>query len=244
MQIKAIKTHRITKDDNLESLFDKYLPKLEEEMIIVITSKIVSICHDMIVRKSDIEKKHLIAKEADLLAEVEDNKYDIYLTIKNNILMPSAGIDESNGDDVYILLPKNADEIAVHIWQYLRSRDDVEHLGVLITDSNVTPLRNGVMGIGFAWCGFEPIYSYIDKLDVYGHPLNITKVNILDSLAAGAVFIMGEGDEQTPISIITEAPKISFFKRVPTQEELKSISIDINDDLYAPMLSSVKWVKN
>ncbi len=41
-------------------------------------------------------------------------------------------------------------------------------------------------------------------------------VNILDALAVPAVFCMGEGNEQTPFSIISDEPKIEFQEDPPT----------------------------
>ncbi|WP_225416175.1 hypothetical protein [Wolbachia endosymbiont of Brugia malayi] len=43
------------------------------------------------------------------------NPYDLYLTIKDDILIPSAGIDESNGDEMYILYLKDVQKVAVLI---------------------------------------------------------------------------------------------------------------------------------
>jgi len=63
----------------------------------------------------------------------------------------------------------------------------------------------------------------------------------LDSLAAAAAFCMGEGSEQTPLVVITENDKIVFQNTPPTIEELKALSISIEEDLYAPLLNSVSW---
>jgi F420-0:gamma-glutamyl ligase len=66
----------------------------------------------------------------------------------------------------------------------------------------------------------------------------------LDALAAAAVFVMGEGDEQTPFAIIQDLPqKIVFLDRPPTVEEEQSIIIPMDEDLYAPLLCAAHWVK-
>jgi len=175
--------------------------------------------------------------------DTKHNPYNIYLTIKNGILIPSAGIDESNVNDIYVLYPKNVQQTAISIWQYLRKKYYIQNLGVLITDSHTTIMRRGVTGIALGWCGFEPLYSYINKPDIYGKPLRVTQVNILDSLATIAVFAMGEGNEQTPLAIISKAPKISFLDRPPTLQEEKSVIIPMEEDLYGPLLESALWLK-
>ncbi len=235
MHVKAIKTHRIQCGESLERIIDEYVKNISEKTIIVITSKIISICQKRVVAKDSITKEALIKQEADVVIK-SNNTYGVYLTIKNNILIPSAGIDESNGDNVYILYPENVQSSAEYIWNYLRKKHQLENLGILITDSHTTPMRLGVTGIALAWCGFAPLHSYIGTPDLYGHPLRMTQVNILDSLATSAVFLMGEGCEQTPLAIITDAPKINFVQNVPTAEEKDSIIISMAEDLYAPII--------
>lgn len=244
MQVKAIKTHRIEPKESLQDILDRYAISLKEKDILVITSKILSLAQGRIVDKKSIAKLDLIRQEADLLLETGQNPYGLYLTIKNNILIPSAGIDESNADNIYVLHPKDIQATAARIWDELRKKHSIEQLGVLITDSHTTIMRRGVTGITLGWCGFEPLHSYINKPDLYGHPLRVTQTNILDALAASAVFVMGEGSEQTPLAIIEDAPKLRFLDRQPTHEEEKSIFITIEEDLYAPILLAAKWTSS
>ena len=86
-------------------------------------------------------------------------------------------------------------------------KHDVTQPGVLITDSHTKPLRKGVTGIALGWFSFEPLYSYIGKPDIFNVPLQVPQNNILDAWATVAVFMMGEGSEQTPPAIIKEVPK-------------------------------------
>ncbi len=243
MHIKAIKTHRIDQHNSLQETLDQYITQVSNEDILLITSKILSIMQGRLIRKEAIEKYALICQEADAVLESDQNPYDLYLTIKNGILIPSAGIDESNGNGVYILYPENIQKTATWIWSYLKEKHHIQKLGIVITDSHTTIMRRGVTGIALGWCGFTPLYSYINKPDLYGSPLRVTQVNILDSLATAAVFVMGEGNEQTPFSIIKDAPKISFLDRPPTLEEEESIKIPMDEDLYAPLLMGAKWIK-
>lgn len=243
MHIKSLKTHLIQVGESLFDILNAYVPPLEEGSILAITSKIISLCQGRIVRKEDVDNKYtLIKQEADAyLSDNERNIYDIYLTITNDILIPSAGIDESNGDGFYILFPKDIQAIATSIWNTLRQRDRIDSLGIIVTDSHTTPLRRGVTGISLGWCGFEPLYSYIGKPDIYGRDLHITQINNLDALATSAVLLMGEGSEQTPLALITQAPRIQFLDRPPSLEETNNVRIPLKEDLYAPLLEGVKW---
>ena len=243
MQIKSVKTHRITHGDSLEALLDKYVLTLEEQSILAVTSKVLSVLEGRYVKKADIDKYELIKQEADLLLKTDQNPYNIFLTIKDGLLIPSAGIDESNVDDVYVLYPAKPWKSAEVIWQYLRTKHKIKELGVLITDSHTTIMRKGVTGIALSWCGFEPLYSYIGKPDLYAQPLKVTQINIVDALATPAVFVMGEGSEQTPMAIITDAPHMVFLDRPPSIAEQKNIIISLEEDLYAPILKAAKWEK-
>lgn len=245
MQIKTIQTHRITPNESLFQILDTYVHSIQEKEIVIITSKIISLCEGRVVMKnSEVSKETLIKQCADAYLSIQekDNLYGIQLTIKNNILIPSAGIDESNGNGWYILYPEDVQKSAVAIWEHIRRRDGIQHLGVVVTDSHITPMRRGVIGIGLGWCGFKPLYSYIGKPDCFGNPLKVTMVNILDALAVSSVFCMGEGGEQTPLSIISNAPKIEFQDHLPTIEEIKEVTIPIEEDLYAPLLNQGAWI--
>lgn len=241
MQIKAIKTHKIQHGEILEAILDLYILNLKENSVIAITSKIISVIEGRFVKKTDIDKYQLIKQEADLLLKTEKNPYNIYLTIKNGLLIPSAGIDESNVDDVYVLYPSDVWQVVQKIWAYLRVKHRIQKLGVIITDSHTTIMRRGVTGVALSWCGFNPLYSYIGKPDIYGKPLKVTQINILDSLAVSSVFCMGEGREQTPIAIITNAPHMEFLDRPASKEERDNIVISLEEDLYAPLLQLAEW---
>jgi putative folate metabolism gamma-glutamate ligase len=228
----------------MENIFDQYLPKLEEGSVIAITSKVISISQGRVVFKEGCVKRELVAAEADFILETANNPYDLYLTIKNNILIPSAGIDESNCEGVYVLYPDDVQALAKSYWDYLRQKHKINHLGIIITDSHTTPMRRGVTGIALGWCGFIPLYSYIGKPDIYNKPLRVTQVNLLDSLAVAAVLLMGEGDEKCPMVVIEDAPKLEFIQRHPTEEEVKSVTIAMEDDIYAPLLKAASWRKH
>jgi putative folate metabolism gamma-glutamate ligase len=243
MHAEALKTPRVEPGDNLERILDSCVPPLGERSIVAITSKIVSLSQNRIVKKSAaVRKEDLILREADAVADVPDHPYGLYITIKDNILTPSAGIDESNGDGIYILYPDNVQAAAAAAWSFLRKKHSVENLGVIITDSRLTPLRLGVTGMALGWCGFMPLHNYIGTPDLYGTPMKVTLINLPDALAATAALMMGEGNECTPLCVIKDPPKLVYQSRPPTDDEVKSISIPLAEDLYAPLLTQTKWI--
>ena len=111
MIITPIKTHKITtKDNDILTVLDTHIKKLQDKTIVVITSKIISLSQGNVVPIKGTDKDKLIAKEADAYIPREENKYHYTLTIKNNILIPAAGIDKSNTKGNYVLWPKNPQE--------------------------------------------------------------------------------------------------------------------------------------
>lgn len=245
MIITPIKTKPVVVGDTMESLLDTYIPTLRERSVVVITSKIISICQgDVIKQTKDVNKRDLIRKQSEYyLDDAANDAYGIVLTINNDTLIASSGIDESNGDGYLILWPKEPQDSAQKIWQYLRDKFHLKNLGIIISDSHTTPLRWGTSGIGIAWAGFDPLKNYIDTPDIFGRKLHVTKSSILDGLAASAVVTMGEGNEQTPIAVITNVPFVTFCDHPPTPEETAALGISKEEDIYAPLINSPKWKK-
>src|SRR5579872_4846047 len=124
MKIKSYKTHIVELGESLVNIITQYIPKVSEGSVLVITSKILSVCQNRVVRKQDVVNKfQLIQQEADLYLEGDySKKYGVCLTIKNGILIPTAGIDESNSNGNYVLYPINIQEEATLIWEALKSK--------------------------------------------------------------------------------------------------------------------------
>lgn len=245
MIVTAYKTPKITVGADLLATLDACLPKLSEGDVVAVTSKIIGICEGRIVTISkNIDKTSLIIKEADYYIEDPNmSKYNILLTVKNSNLVASSGIDESNGNGSYIFWPKDPDKSAADIWNYIRRSRQLKHVGVVVTDSKSSPLRWGVTGFGIAWCGFKPLKNYTNSPDLFGRPFAYEQTSIVDSLAAVGTFAMGEGDEQTPLAVIRDAPHVEFMNRQPTQQERDELKIEFKDDLYAPLTNSPLWKK-
>ena len=158
-------------------------------------------------------------------------------------MIPSAGIDESNGNGYYVLWPKDPQHSVNQIRKYLIKKFKLKNLGVIIVDSKTTPLRWGVTGVAVAYSGFSPLNNYIGKPDIFGRAFLVEKANVADAIAASAVVVMGEGNEQTPIAIIEDVSFVTFQKNDPSRKELQEYAISIQDDLYSQILSGVMWSK-
>ncbi|MGE5041560.1 MAG: coenzyme F420-0:L-glutamate ligase [Candidatus Levyibacteriota bacterium] len=242
MQVKSYKTHKITrKDTDIFRILDGYLPKAEENSVVAVTSKIIAICEGRLVPVGSKSKDELVREEADYFIPKEKNQYGVYLTIKDNLLVATAGIDESNADNNYIMWPENPQKTANEIRVYLKKKNSVKNLGVIITDSKSTMLRWGITGASIAHSGFAALNNKIGTPDIFGKKLDVTQVNVSDALASAAVLEMGEANEQTPLAIITDIPYVEFQDRNPTEEELSVFHYELEKDMYSILLNSAPW---
>ena len=238
MIVKAIKTRKfLPPQDNLEELLSTSIKSIEEKSIVVVTSKVVAIGEGDCIEISQIDRDSLIMQEADKYLPRELSPGGLVIqTIKNNMLIASAGVDESNGNGYFVLWPKDPQTSAKKIWEFLKNKFKVSQLGVVITDSRLTPLRAGVVGYAIGYFGFKPLKDYRGKTDLFGREFKMETSNIPDSLASAAVLEMGEGAETQPLAIIEDIKDIEF-----TSENKDDLSIDEKEDMFYPFLSSVNW---
>jgi putative folate metabolism gamma-glutamate ligase len=243
MRVQPIKTHPVTPSErDLLAVVDRYVTELPERAVLAITSKVVAICEGRVRPMADVDKRSLIAEEAERYL-APDPRWGVSLTIKHDMLIATAGIDESNADGHYVLWPSDAQRSANVLREHLARRFARAELGVVITDSRTTPLRLGVTGVALAHSGFRALNDYVGQRDLFGRALRMTKVNVMDALATSAVLVMGEGSESTPLAVLDELPFVTFQPRAPSAEELAELRIALEDDLYAPLLTRVDWLR-
>jgi coenzyme F420-0:L-glutamate ligase len=235
MLIRAIKTRVFKEGEALAPFIEGYIKKLEEGSVLVVTSKIVSLAER---RVKEIENSH--TRERLIKAESQwamQTKYT-WLTIKDNTVMSSAGIDESNANGKIILLPRDSFKAAEEVREKLKQHYKIKNLGVIITDSRLLPLRAGIVGVALGYAGFAGVRDYRGTPDIFGRTLKLSRTDIADSLATAAVVLMGEGAEQQPLAVITGAP--IMFKNKINRDEL---FIDPKDDIYQPLFENIKKIK-
>ena len=230
LSVFAIKTNVFHPSESLTEFLTKHLSQgLENESILVITSKVVSLAEGMLIKKGTITKAELVRREADIF--LGEGGHGCLLTIKHGLMIPSAGIDESNSEDgSFILYPKDPFNSAKKIWQDLKQHYKLKKLGILISDSHTSPLRQGVTGIALSYWGFQGVRSHIGTPDIFGRELKMTKVNWADGLASMATLTMGEANECQPVAVITGAA-VNFVDEIDPSE----IQMPIKEDLYYPL---------
>lgn len=246
MIVTAIKTGRLSPGAPvLNKILDQFLDNVPEASVLAVTSKIVAICEGRTVPIApDVDKKKLIAQESDYYLPEYLNNYDFSFTIAHKTLIPSAGIDESNGGGHYILWPKDPRKSANELRRYLQKRFGLKKIGVIITDSSALPLHYGTGGVTIGYSGFSPLNNYAGLPDLFGRTMEVSISNVADSLAAAAVAVMGEGAEQTPLAIIKEADFVEFRQADPSPGELNKFFLDYkNDQLFKPFLKNAGWQK-
>lgn len=245
MKVTSIKTHKITpgKDSDLFEILDQYVDNFKNSSILVIASKIIAITQGRYKKFTETEKEEFIKAQSQRYIPKEGHKYNLYVTITNNLLTYSAGIDQSNGAGFDILWPENPSKIANEVRAYLKKRFKIKNVGVIITDMAVIPLQWGIIAGPIAYSGFKPLKILTGSPDVFGKKYQYTKVGIMNGLAAAAGVLMGEGSEQTPLGIIEDVPFVEFQNEDPTEEELKSLIIEPENDLFGPMMKTAPWQK-
>jgi F420-0:gamma-glutamyl ligase len=232
MIVEPIKTRVFKEGENLFAFIIQYFKKLPEKSVVVVTSKIVALSEKRtVIAKNSLAREELIQKESDFALLTKH----VWLTIKDGIVMASAGIDESNANGKLILLPKDSFKTAHLLRKKLQQKYKVKKLGVLITDSRTMPLRSGVSGVALGYAGFRGIKNYVGTPDIFGRKFKFSRTDVADSLATGAVLTMGEGNEQQPLAIIQKAP-IEFCDKISKNE----LRINIDDDMYHPLFSKLK----
>ena len=243
MQVTPYKTKKVAANDDLFAVLVQSLPQLQENSVVAVTSKIIALCEGRVAEDTDEVRDKLVAEEAAYYLPRHSHKYDFCISIKNNTFVATAGIDRSNGNGKLVLWPKDPQKAVNDIREFLQKQYNVRHIGVITTDSKTSPLRWGVTGTALAHSGFKALKSYIGEEDVFGRPLQFEQLNIAESLASAVVTVMGEGGEQTPLAVVADVPFIEFQDHNPTSEELGKLKIELEDDVFYPLITAVQWKK-
>ncbi|MBX4210635.1 coenzyme F420-0:L-glutamate ligase [Candidatus Parcubacteria bacterium] len=221
MEITGIKSRILKEHDDIYRFIDEWVNQLNNGAVVVITSKIISLSEGR--TAGLLEKEKILKQESKKVIETPW----AYLTLTKDGWCINAGVDESNASGKIILLPKDPFGVARNIRSYLLKKFSLKKLGVIITDTKSVPLRKGTIGRALGYAGFQPLKSYIGKKDLFGRKSRVTESNVTDALAAAAVLVMGEGDEQIPIAVIKNAP-VKF-----STKKFRSLSLAPEKDIYS-----------
>lgn len=240
MQVNPIKlpVRKAPKDSLFEAMRDSSL-SLRNGDVLCVSSKIVSIDEGAALPVLHTDRNDLIKAESDWYYHApKTSRWRTLFTIARGVMVGGAGVDESNGNGHYILYPKDPFKSAKRIRRWCMQEYGVTTLAVIITDSTTTLLRRGAVGFALAWDGIDPLRDYRKTEDLFGRSFVIELANLVDALAASAVFVMGEGKEQTPIAVIRDAPGIEFKNRARTKDQCM---VTPEDDIFAPLFWNKKW---
>jgi dihydrofolate synthase / folylpolyglutamate synthase len=209
MQFIPIKTRILQPPkDDLWAVLDESLNDVREQDVILISSKVVAIGEGRCVVEADFDKKTHVHQSAEVV--IPRPYWGTELTITNHVFVSSAGVDRSNSNGYYTLLPADPFASAEKIHRYLINRFKLREVGVIITDSRSEPCRYGAIGVGIGFWGIVPLENHIGKEDLFGRRIRIERSNVIDGLSAGANVMMGEVAEQTPVVIAREVVGLEF----------------------------------
>ena len=241
MKVIPIKTRIFKEGENLIDFITSNIKKIEDNSIIVVTSKIVALSERRVaIIKNEKEREALIRKESQFAMKTKFKTHEqyVWLTIKDGMILASAGIDDSNANGKTILLPKDSFKSASHIRSKLVKYYKVKNLGVIVSDSRILSLRAGIVGVALGYAGFKGVRDYRGTKDLFGRNLAFSRTDVADSLATSAVLLMGEGSERQPLGLITDS-KVVFVDKIDKNE----LKIDLKDDLYQPLFAKIKKIK-
>ena len=231
MKIQAVKTRVFKENGDLVSFITEYIPELPERSVLIVTSKVVALSEGRtVICKDNKDKEKTIKQESTWALRTPYT----WLTVKDGMLLASAGVDESNADGKIVLLPNNSWEKAEELREILRQHYKISELGVVVTDSRLLPLRAGVVGIALGYAGIKGVRDYRGTKDLFGREFKLVRMDIADSLATAAVLAMGEGAECQPLATIVDAP-VQFTEIVDKNE----LDIDLKEDIYRPFFENV-----
>lgn len=234
MLVRPVKTRVFEEGENLPNFIETYIPKLRENSVLIVTSKIVALAEKRTAPNDLKTKERLIKSESTFALPTKW----VWLTLKDGFVIANAGIDESNANGKLILLPKDSYKAAAKIRTEMMKRYKVKNLAVILTDSRIWPLRAGVTGVALGYAGLKGLKDYRKKTDIFGRPFKFETVSVVDGLAAAAVLTMGEGDECIPLAVIEDAP-VEFTSRVKAGE----LQIPLEDDIYLPFFGKLPKLK-
>ncbi len=231
MQVKPIRTRIFRERENLADFVVAHLPKIKEGTVLVVTSKIVALAEGRTTVMGPKGKAPIIKTESDIAIKTKHT----WLTLKDGMFVASAGIDESNADGKLILLPKDSYRSAGALRKELMKRYGVKTLGIILPDSRTMPLRAGAIGVALGYAGIKGLKDYRGTRDMFGRKFVFERAAIVDSIAAAATLVMGEGAERCPLAVVEGAP-VEFTDRISRTELL----IPLADDMWRPLFGNLR----
>ncbi len=191
---------------------------LEDGDLIVIAQKIISKAEGATINLSEItvstraqELAEQTGRDARLCQLYLDEASEV-ISVKGRMVITrhklgyvgsSSGIDRSNiaphVEEIMVLLPKNPDVSAKKV------RNDIKILigktvGVIINDSCGRDYRDGSVGMAIGIAGIKAL-RIDEKVDLFNNP-SLSKIAVVDEVAAAASLLMGQANEGVPAVVV------------------------------------------
>ena len=214
----------LQKGDKLAAIILDGLEKegitIQDNDILVVTQKIISKTEGRYINLAKVKPSEN-ALELAAICDKDPRLVEVILSESNSVLRcvkdvlivehrlgficANAGVDhsnvgiEENSDNIwYLMLPKDPDESARKIRDYIKAKKNVD-IGILVIDSHGRAWRNGIAGISIGTAGVPELVDMRGQPDLFGNKLRITIIAAADELAAAASLMMGQADEHTPV---------------------------------------------
>ncbi len=226
--------------DDISAVISRSATELIDSDILVITSKVVSISENRIVRAEDIRPSK---KAIEIAQENEFDPIQVELAIQESVelirtkgvlitenrfglVCNFSGVDKSNAPEgSYVLLPENPDVSAQRIRDSLIKRTG-KQLAVIISDTQGRPWRKGSVNVAIGTAGIAPFKYNKGKQDLYGRELKRSTVCQVDEIAMLAEPLMGQAGQQRPIIIVRG------YEYQNSEEDSKDINRPKHEDMF------------
>ena len=249
MKVTPIKTRALLPpQDDLLAVIDDIDLAFTEGSVLAIAAKVLAIHQGRTVPVPDDpeiyrgEKDALIKQEAEWYTKRDESMpFPRIFTIYEGTLCSSAGIDESNGNGYWVLLPKKSEDFATSLRAALCQKYNISNLGVVIFDSRSFPMRNGTIGMTLGHAGFRAELDYRGETDIFGKTFVSERMNVADCLASAALLAMGEGNESTPLAVIQDIPHINFAENDSSEDFTLALKTTMEQDVFTQFYRDRGW---
>lgn len=186
--------------DDLAALIAGSAADLQDNDVVVVTSKVVSKAEDRLVAGS--RDDHLTAETSRVVARRGETAI---VETHHGFVLAAAGIDASNvPEGTVALLPVDPDHSAQRIREGLQRISGVD-VAVIISDTMGRPWRDGLVDGAIGAAGLDVVWDLRGQHDAAGHRLEATVVAVGDELAAAADLVKGKL-ASAPVAVIRGFP--------------------------------------
>lgn len=225
-----------------QALVAQALP-LQTGDILVVTQKIVSKAEGRVVDLDDI-KPSAFARSIAQAYEKDAAHVEVVLRESKRIvrmdhgvlitetphgfICANAGVDESNagGSRILTLLPLDPDRSAGEIRaRLLQLSNEPIDIAVIISDTWGRPWRDGQVNNAIGVAGMEALADYRGQYDPYGYEMHVSKIAVVDELAAAAELVMGKIDR-------IPAALIRGYRYLPGAGSGRALLRDASTDMF------------